>query len=171
MVTIREEKPGNERQIRVVNQRAFSQNEEADIVDKLRQTCPNAISLVALSGDQVVGHILFTPVIIQEKERSITGMGLAPIAVLPEFQRQGTGSKLVKAGLDLVKKAKYPFIIVLGHPTYYPRFGFIRASRYGVASEYENVPDEAFMILALDQATLKGISGVAKYRPEFSSAI
>ncbi len=112
-----------------------------------------------------------TPVTIQTKERIITGMGLAPMAVLPEFQHQGIGSQLVKVGLDFVNKAKYPFVIVLGHPTYYPRFGFVPASRYGIKSEYENVPDEAFMILVFDQASLKDVSGVAKYLPEFGPAI
>jgi putative acetyltransferase len=169
MVIMREEKSGDEEQIRSVNQHAFEQTEEADIVDKLRQTCPDRISLVAISEDKIVGHILFTPATIRTKEKIITGMGLAPMAVLPEFQHKGIGSQLVKTGLDIIKKAKYPFAIVLGHPTYYPRFGFVPASRYGIKSEYENVPDEAFMILVFDEAALKGISGVAKYRPEFSS--
>jgi putative acetyltransferase len=93
------------------------------------------------------------------------------MAVLPGFQRQGIGSQLVRDGLTLIKKREYPFVIVLGHPTYYPRFGFVPASRYGIRSEYKNVPDEAFMILVLNQAVLEGVSGVAKYRPEFASAI
>jgi len=198
MATIRIEKPGDEEQIRIVNQRAFGQNEEADIVDKLRLTCTNMISLVAVSNNQIVGHILFTPLEIiprcssrrldlginpnsprefltgftpatlQVGERIIEGMGLAPMAVLPEFQRQGIGSQLVKAGLEVIEKAQSPFVIVLGHPTYYPRFGFVPASRYRIKSEYENVPDEAFMIIVFDQAALQGISGVAKYRPEFA---
>ena len=201
MATIRIERPGDEQQIRIVHQCAFDQNEEADLVDKLRQSCTNKISLVAISNDQIVGHILFTPleiiprcssrrldlginpnsprefltgltpVMIQAREKIITGMGLAPMAVLPEFQRQGIGSQMVKAGLEAAEKAKYPFVIVLGHPTYYPRFGFVPVSRYGVMSEYENVPDEAFMILVFDQASLKDVSGLAKYRPEFASAI
>ncbi len=171
MVTIREEQIGDEQQIHGVHRHAFGQTEEADIVNKLRQTCTHRTSVVAVSGDQIVGHILFTPVTIQAEEQIIEGMGLAPMAVLPEFQRQGIGSRLVNAGLEIIKKAKYPFVVVLGHPTYYPRFGFVPASRYDIRSEYENVPDEAFMILAFDQAMLKGISGVAKYRPEFSSAI
>ena len=171
MVTMREEQLEDTRQIQGVHQQAFGQTEEADIVNKLRQACTQRISLVAVSGEQIVGHILFTPVTIQAEERIIEGMGLAPMAVLPEFQRQGIGSRLVNAGVDIIKKAKYPFIVVLGHPTYYPRFGFVPASHYGIRSEYESVPDEAFMILAFDQAALKGISGVAKYRPEFSSAI
>jgi putative acetyltransferase len=171
MVTIREEKSGDEQQIRIVHQRGFGQNEEAYIVDKLRHACTHSISLVALSGDQIVGHILFTTVAIQAEERIIEGMGLGPMAVSPEFQRQGIGFQLVRAGVDLIEKAKYPFIIVLGHPAYYLRFGFVPASRYGIKSEYENVPDEAFMILVLDQVVLKGVSGVAKYRPEFSMTI
>ena len=171
IVTIREEKSGDERQIRVVNQQAFGQNGEADIVDKLRQTCPNLISLVAVLEELIVGHILFSPVTVQTKERIITGMGLAPMAVLPDFQRQGMGSRLVKAGLDVVERAHFPFIIVLGHPTYYPRFGFVPASQYGIKSEYENVPDDAFMILVFEKAALDGVSGVAKYRPEFGSSI
>jgi putative acetyltransferase len=171
MVTIREEQSGDATQIRIVIQQAFGQTEEADIVDKLRKACTHRISLVAVSRGPMVGHILFTPVTIQAKEKIIEGMGLAPMAVLPEFQRQGIGSKLVNVGLDIIKKNKHPFVIVLGHPTYYPRFGFVPASRYGIKSEYENVPDEAFMVLVLDPQALKGVSGIAKYRPEFVSAI
>jgi len=171
MVIIREEQTGDTKQIWIVNHRAFGRTEEADLVNKLRQSCTNRISLVAVSNGQIGGHILFTPVTIQAKERIITGMGLAPMAVLPESQHQGIGSQLVKAGLQVVKKAKYPFVIVLGHPTYYPRFGFVPASRYGIKSEYENIPDEAFMILVFGQASLKDVSGVAKYRPEFAAAI
>jgi putative acetyltransferase len=167
MITIREEASGDLQEIRMVIQTAFGQTEEADIVDKLRQDCPNRILLVAASEDQVVGQVLFTPVTIQAKERILTGMGLPPMAVLPGFQRQGIGSQLVRAGLALIKKRKYPFVIVLGHPRYYPRFGFVPASRYGIRSEYESVPEEAFMILVLDRAALDSVSGVAKYRPEF----
>jgi len=171
MAIIREEQSGDEQQIRVLNHRAFGGTEEADLVDKLRHACTNSISLVVLSGDQIIGYILFTPVTIQTGERIITGMGLAPMAVLPEFQRQGIGSQLVKSGLQIIKRDRHPFVIVLGHPTYYPRFGFVPASRYGIQSEYENVPDEAFMILVFDQAALEGVSGIAKYRPEFGPAI
>jgi putative acetyltransferase len=73
--------------------------------------------------------------------------------------------------LDIIKEAKHPFVIVLGHPTYYPRFGFVPASLYGIRSEYENVPDEAFMVLVLDPPALKGVSGVAKYGPKFGSTL
>jgi putative acetyltransferase len=154
MITIRKEASDDSQQIRIVIQSAFDQTEEADLVQKLRQSCRDRISLVAVSEDQMVGQILFTPVKIQAKKRMTTGVGLGPMAVLPGFQRQGIGSRLVRAGL-----------------TAYPRFGFVPGSRYGVRSEYENVPDEAFMILVLDQEALEGVSGIATYRPEFASAI
>jgi putative acetyltransferase len=73
--------------------------------------------------------------------------------------------------LEVIEKVKHPFVVVLGHPGYYPRFGFVPASRHRFVSEYEDVPDEAFMILVFDQSALKGVSGVAKYRPEFAAAI
>jgi putative acetyltransferase len=171
MITIREEESGESQEIRIVIQNAFGQAEEADMVDRLRQSCPNRISLVAVSDGQMVGQILFTPVTIQAKKGVITGMKLGPMAVVPEFQRQGIGSQLVRAGLNLIEEAKYPFVIVLGHPTYYPRFGFVPAFRYGIRSKYENVPDETFMILVINQSALEGVSGVAKYQPEFASTI
>lgn len=171
MITIRPEQAGDADQIRLVNTRAFGQPAEADVVDTLRQTCPEGLSLVALWQEQIVGHILFTPAVIEAEAKSVHGLGLAPLAVLPEFQRQGIGSKLVEAGLAEIRKTQPPFVIVLGHPEYYPRFGFIPASRYGIVSDYADVPDEAFMILVLDEAALAGVSGVAKYRPEFNAAM
>jgi putative acetyltransferase len=92
------------------------------------------------------------------------------MAVLPEYQRQGTGSELVRAGIEELASRRCPFVIVLGHPEYYPRFGFGRASRYGIKSEWE-VPDEAFMILILDEALMRGVSGLARYRPELGSSV
>jgi len=171
MITIRKEQRGDEEQIRLVNTCAFGQPAEADVVDTLRKACPEGVSLVAVCEDKIVGHILFTPAVIEAKEKEIGGMGLAPMSVQPEFQRQGIGAKLVQAGLDEMRKAQQPFVIVLGHPEYYPRFGFARASRYGIISQYDNVPDEAFMILVLDKGALKGALGIAKYRAEFDAAM
>jgi putative acetyltransferase len=171
MVTVRKEKTSDTQEIRRVNLAAFGREAEANVVDTLRESCPETISLVAVYDNQVVGHILFTPVTVETKTRTIKGMGLAPMAVMPECQRQGIGSQLVKAGLDQIERAGYPFVIVLGHPEYYPRFGFIPASRYGIVSEYQDVPDEAFMILVFDETAFKGASGVAKYRTEFATAM
>ena len=171
MIIIREETSVISQEIRIVIQSAFGQTEEADLVEKLRQNCSDRISLVAVSEGQMVGQILFTPATIQAKKGIVAGMGLGPMGVLPEFQRQGIGSRLIRAGLNLIKRAKYSFVIVLGHPIYYPRFGFVPASLHGIKSEYENVPDEAFMILVLNPVALEGVSGLAKYRPEFASAL
>lgn len=170
-MTIRTEKNGDELLIREINLAAFGQSAEADVIDALRKNCKEFISLVALDDEKIVGHILFTPAIIESASKIIYGMGLAPMAVLPEYQNKGIGSNLVTAGLDRMKKLNIPFIIVLGHPDYYPRFGFEIASKYKINCEYEGVPDEAFMILILDKNKMKNVKGAAKYRPEFSSAI
>jgi putative acetyltransferase len=153
-----------------LNRRAFGQEEEADLVDRLRESCAESLSLVAVSDHRVVGHILFTPARIEADDRTIEGMGLAPMAVLPKHQRRGIGSRLVKAGLSRLQDAQCPFIIVLGHTDYYPRFGFVPASRHDIRCEFD-APDEAFMILVLNQSEMEGISGVAKYRPEFAEAV
>jgi len=170
MITIREEQPQDIETIHEVNKLAFGQTQEADIVDKLRQNCDELLSLVAVTQDRVVGHILFSPAVIENRQRIVHGMALAPMAVLPEYQRQRIGSKLVQTGIEKLKKWECPFIIVLGHAEYYPRFGFKPASRSGILSEWE-VPDDAFMILVLNKLCMKGISGVAKYRPEFAEAM
>jgi len=94
-------------------------------------------------------------------------MALAPMAVLPEFQQRGVGSELVRTGIAELKRRLSPFVIVLGHAGYYPRFGFQPAAVYGIRSEWE-VPDDAFMLLVLDESEMRGISGVALYRPEFT---
>jgi len=171
MTHIRLEEPEDIPSVRIINERAFEQPVEADIVDKLRLSCPEALSLVAVDDGDVVGHIFFTPATVDGKSGTIEGMGLAPMAVLPERQRQGIGSSLVRHGLDIVRERGFPFVIVLGHPEYYPRFGFEPASRYGLKSQWEGVPDEAFMILIFDKQTMAGVSGVARYRDEFDEAM
>jgi putative acetyltransferase len=170
MIIIRKEQPQDLKTIREVNRRAFGQTQEADLVDKLRQNHRDLLSLVAVIQNEVVGHILFTPVTIESAARTVRGMGLAPMAVLPEYQRQGIGSTLVRSGIEQLKKRQCPFIIVLGHAEYYPKFHFEPASRYGIRSEWQ-VPDEAFMILLLNESEMQDISGVARYLPEFSEAM
>jgi putative acetyltransferase len=169
-IRVREETAQDMDAIREVNLRAFGQTQEADIIHTLRQNCPDLVSLVALAHDKLVGHVLFSPVLIEGQGRSIQGMGLGPMSVLPEYQRQGIGSELVTTGIASLISRKCPFVIVLGHPDYYPRFGFEPASRHGIWSEWE-VPDEAFMVLVLNESEMGGISGVAKYRPEFAEAL
>jgi putative acetyltransferase len=157
--------------IHVLNELAFGQPQEANIVDKLRNNCEGLLSLVAIENEKIVGHILFSPAVIEGQHGIIKGMGLAPMAVLPEMQRQGIGTQLVKTGIENLKKTQCPFIVVLGHPEYYPRFGFERASLYGIKCQWEGIPDEVFMILWLDKSATPPVSGLAKYREEFNEAI
>jgi putative acetyltransferase len=98
-------------------------------------------------------------------------MGLAPVAVLPEFQYRGIGSELTRRGIEILRGMDVLFIIVLGHADYYPRFGFEKASRYGTVSQWDGIPDEAFMILILNPKAMESVSGVARYRDEFNEAM
>jgi putative acetyltransferase len=174
VICIREEGPKDIGEVRKLNEitfmQAFGQASEANVIDSLRENCANILSLVAVQDDQVVGHIFFSPVKI-DGDKVIEGMGLGPMAVLPKLQRQRIGTQLVQAGIEILKGRGYPFIIVLGHPEYYPRFGFKRASHSGICSQWEGVPDEAFMILILNHEAMFGACGVARYRNEFDEAM
>lgn len=153
--------------VRAINESAFETCVEADLVDALREQAQPIISLVAVSGISVLGHILFSPVFLTgHPEVSI--MGLGPMAVVPEFQKRGIGSALVQAGLKQCRMLEFGAVVVLGHPTYYPRFGFASAARSGIGCEYE-VPEEAFMVLELEPDYLHGVSGIVKYHEAFGS--
>ena len=166
MIAVRIERPDDAARVRQLNELAFGQPLEARLVETLRQACPDSLSLVAEDAD-VVGHILFTPVVIDSAGRRVVGMGLAPMAVLPDRQREGIGSQLVRRGLDILRQRGCPFVVVVGHPEYYPRFGFEPASWHGLTSQWEGIPDAAFMVVMLDVHAMTGVSGVARYRAEF----
>lgn len=167
-IIIREECADDVEAIREVNEKAFGQSEESRIVETLRLNAGVLLSLVATLKERVIGHILYSPVSISTNGDKIIGAGLGPMAVLPEYQRQGIGSKLIENGNKILQESGFPFIVVLGHPEYYPRFGFKPASHYAIKCEWD-VPDDVFMILVNDQSKLEGVSGLAKYRQEFSS--
>ena len=171
MIHILIEQPEDVLPIRNVNEQAFETSAEATVVDMLRQTCPNRLSLVAEDRKCIVGHILFSPAKFVSHGRNIEGMGLAPMAVLPDRQRQGIGSQLVGRGIEILREQGCPFVIVLGHPEYYPRFGFELASKYGLSCQWDGVPDEAFMIMVMVHEMLEGVSGIATYRKEFDEAM
>jgi putative acetyltransferase len=168
MLFIRGERPEDMAAIHEVYELAFGRPHEAALVDALRASGKVTLALVAVEDDRVVGHILFSPVTIDSGDRTCSAVGLAPMAVLPKRQRRGIGSQLVKAGLLGCRNAGYDCVVVVGHPIYYPRFGFVPASRYGLKSEYE-VPDEAFMVVAWSVGVLQGRGGIARYEPEFRS--
>ena len=155
--------------IRRVNEQAFGRAAEAALVDGLRAHGRVSLSLVAERDGEVIGHILFSPVRIDSGLESTAGLGLAPMAVLPAHQRAGIGSLLVRAGLAECRRAGHGCVVVLGHPEYYPRFGFVPASRHGLAWEHP-APDEAFMVLPLREGAIAAAGGVVRYAPEFEQA-
>lgn len=169
---IRAEKPEDIEAIHQVNAIAFGREGEADLVDRLRGTA-DTFSFVAIESGQIVGHLFFSPVTIKGNSGAaaiaadLLLLGLAPVAVLPNYQHQGTGSRLIRFGLDACKKAGCSVIVVLGAPGYYGRFGFAPACEQGLRCEY-SVPDDLFRVLELKAAALNGLTGTVKYHPEFS---
>ncbi len=163
LISIREERPEDAAALRDLHTAAFGRPVEARLVDRLRESCPDLVSFVAEDGERVVGHVLFSPVTV---EAGPAGMMVAPLAVLPEYQRQGIGSALLERGLAALRERGCPFVIVYGHPGYYPRFGFERASAHGLASHLADVPDDVFMVLVLDADAMEGVRGVTRFRPE-----
>ena len=167
MLVIRPETPDDADAIRSVNEEAFGRSTEADIIAKLRSRQADTLSLIASDGDKIIGHILFSPVTIESIDTSFGALGLGTIAVLPSHQRKGVGSQLISAGLQECRRLGHKLVIVIGHPNYYPRFGFVPASKHSIKCEYD-VPDEAFMELELSPGALSGRSAVVKYQPEFN---
>ncbi|HVF28142.1 MAG TPA: N-acetyltransferase, partial [Pyrinomonadaceae bacterium] len=132
MFTVRVESPEDISAIRRVNEQAFGSPQEAALVDALREVARPFVSIVAVEDDQVVGHISFRPVTIDGAGSVRRAMGLAPMAVLPEHQRRGIGSLLARAGLEECQQLGCDVVVVLGHPEYYPRFGFRPAGERGL---------------------------------------
>jgi len=167
MPIIRSELPQDVAGIRHVNRTAFDSTVEADIVDALRQRAQPFVSLIAVDGDDIIGHIAFSPMTLASHP-DVPVAGLAPMAVLPSRQRVGIGSSLVRAGLDECARLGFVAVVVLGHAEYYPRFGFRPASTFGLSSELD-VPDEVFMALELRPGALGACRGVMRYHPAFGS--
>lgn len=166
-VTIRAERPEDSRAVAWVNQRAFGQPAEANLVAALRKYGAQIISLVALQDSRIAAHIIFSPVTITtENGSACLAAGLGPVAVLPSLQNLGTGSALIRFGLHVCRERGYRAAIVLGHSSYYPRFGFVKSTEFGIRWEHE-APEEAFMALELVPGGLAGCAGIARYLPEF----
>lgn len=167
-VELRLEGEADADQIRRVHELAFEQPAEADLVDALRAADAVILSMVAVVDGVVIGHILYSPVAIDAPGNVYDACGLGPMGVVPPWQRRGVGTRLVRTSLDLLRAKGHEAVVVVGHPTYYPRFGFVPASRFGLTWEH-TVADEAFMALALQPRALAGKNGTVRYRPELGS--
>jgi len=163
---IRPETPADHEAIRQVNRLAFGQDAEARLVDALRDGGFMRASLVAEVEGQVVGHILFSDLPIIAEHGTIPALALAPMAVLPRFQRQGIGTRLVEEGLRVFRQQGHKIVVVLGHPHFYPRFGFSAILAQRLASPYSG---EAFMALELVSGALDGVAGTVVYPPPFGA--
>jgi putative acetyltransferase len=164
VIELREESAADREAVFRINAAAFPSPAEAGLVDVLRVQASPIVSLVACLADELVGHIFFSPVTLHG-EADLQLMGLAPMAVAPGRQNSGIGSLLVGAGLDRCRAIGA--VVVLGHPDYYPRFGFVPASGFSIDSEYD-VPDEVFMAQELVPGALRQVTGRIHYHPAFA---
>ena len=169
-IPVRQEQSADHEAVYLIHLRAFKQAHEADLVNALRnsQAFIPALSLVALMDDKVVGHILFTRIVIIDGTASHESLALAPVAVEPAYQRLGLGNALIREGLSGARELGFKSVIVLGHEQYYPRFGFAPASQWQIKAPFE-VPENAFMALELVPGSLEGVSGTVKYAKEFEA--
>ena len=164
MHTMRQERAGDTTAIHDVHRLAFGRTAEADLVDRLRSSGKLILSLVAEADGAVVGHIAFSPVTIESDQGAEMALGLAPVAVLPAWQRKGIGSDVVRRGLEGVATRRES-VVVLGHPAFYVRFGFVPASQFGLRSEYD--AGDAFMVRMAEGREIAAGGGLVRYAPEF----
>ena len=164
---IRHERPDDLREVHEVNRLAFDRPGgavEADLVDALRRNGRVLISLVAELDGRVVGHALFCPITIESPGSTATAIALGTLAVHPDNQRRGVGSQLVEAGIEACRQLGHRSIFVLGHRTYYPRFGFVPARPFGII--YDDGRD-SFQVVELTEGALSGLRGTVRYPPEY----
>jgi putative acetyltransferase len=169
---IRQENSNDLPGIRDVNIKAFENGEnEARLVDLIRisEHFIQELSLVAEKEDgEIIGHILFSTIHLMAKNGTLPTLGLAPMAVKPGYQNEGIGSELVKAGLKACKALGFKHVFVLGHPGFYPKFGFSPSKTFCIQSPFP-VPDEVFMAIELQKGGLSGLQGKIEYPPAFSA--
>lgn len=163
---IRDETEADHSAVRRLLLAAFEADGESRLVTALRSTATPLVSLVAEQQGSVIGHILFSPVTLDDGT-SLRLMGLAPMAVLPEHQRRGVGAALVEAGLQRCRELEVGAVVVLGHADYYPKFGFAPSTKFDIKCEYD-VPAEVFMLQELRSDYLKDHAGTVRYHEEFN---
>jgi len=145
-----------------INAQAFGKGGGTPAFQALRASADDIVSLVAERQGRVIGHVFFSPVTLESKP-PLAGMGLGELAVAPDWQRQGVGTALTEAGMDILRSAHCPFVIVIGLPGYYPRLGFEAGAGHGMTCQWD-VPPESFMVRVLDASVLDDRTGVARYR-------
>jgi len=168
-VKIEAEAEGDYKQITRLHTLAFNGDGEARLIEKLRGTSIfiRELSLVARYGNAVIGHILFYPIKINSRGKKCISLALAPVSVIPSFQNRKVGSRLIREGLERARKLGFKSVIVVGHSEYYPRFGFERASKYGISTPF-NVPDDSLFAIELKKDGLKDCNGTAEYPNEYN---
>jgi len=164
--SIRPEQIGDAAAVDTLLRCAFGRAAEAELVARLRREAPGSLALVAERAGSIAGHILFSAVTIEGRERSWPAVGLGPMAVEPDDQRRGIGSALVRAGLDACAARGEGLVFVLGHPDYYPRFGFRLAARLGLRYG-DGVFDGVFFLAELQPDAAAGRMGQVHYHPAF----
>ena len=170
---IRKEEPADYKAVYNLTEKAFhdmpfGDHDEQDLVERLRKSdafIPE-LSMVALLDRLIVGHIMLTRNNIKNAGNEFESLTLGPVSVLPEYQRQGIGSRLIRAAMDRARELGYKSVLLVGHEDFYPRFGFVPASRFSIMSPIE-VPDPVFMALELEEGGLSGVSGILEYPREF----
>ena len=164
---IREEGPDDSKAIRHVHRQAFGGDLESRLVDMLRDAGRVTLSSVALVEDRVVGHVLFSPVTVEPLPGESRWAALAPIGVLPGHQGQGIGSRLVREGLAGCRTRSFDAVVLLGAPEYYSRFGFVRASDFGLTSVYGSGPEFQAVELTRGALSASGEARLVRFAPEF----
>ncbi len=161
---VRNERPEDCAAICLVNKEAFGRPDEADLVDRLRAQGVVLASFVAEAEGLIVGHILFSRMAIETTDKSVAAMALAPMAVMPKFQRQGVGTLLMAHGLDWLRAQNEQIVLVLGHPDFYERLGFTTDKARLIESPFN---PKSFMALELKPHALEGIRGKVHYPEAF----
>jgi putative acetyltransferase len=161
---VRPEQASDLEAIREVNRLAFGQEDEGRLVDALRAGGYARLSLVAEEGGRVIGHLLFSDLPIRTETGTVGALALAPLAVVPSRQRQGVGTLLVQEGLRACAAAGHRIVVVVGHPDYYPRFGFSAELAERLTAPFSG---PAFMALEVVPGALEGVVGEVRYPPPF----
>ena len=166
MPLIRPERSGDFDPVQALLLAAFGREAEARLVDRLRASGKIASALVAEEKERILGHIVLSKIVVNAEGGEMSALALAPLAVVPAFQRLGIGSALVSAGLERCRSERHSRVLVLGDPVYYARFGFVPAARFGLKSPFP-AADNAFMAIELEPGAFAGVSGTVRYGHEF----